>query len=369
MYTESQLAAIARRENNNKRAYLVVNRLQGKHIPVSPADFFAMTKALAMHVQEAYPEERLLLVGFAETATAIGASLSVHIGTPYIQTTREPLEDVSWLYFTESHSHATEQKLVREDIAQIISSVDRIVFVEDEITTGNTIMKIIRILQQEFGGNTAFSVASLLNGMDDASRRRYEDMQIGLHWLVKTDHSQYTVIANQYAGDGNYVALTDEPLTDSCTIHRISGCCNSRRLVHAQTYSAACATLAARVREEIVQIPCGSILVLGTEECMYPALFVGAALEADGFYVRSHSTTRSPIAVSREEDYPLHSRYTLASLYDGARTTYLYDIGRYDMVLIVTDAEPLSDAGVRSLVHALRQCGNENGHLVQWVTQ
>ncbi|MDE7043793.1 MAG: phosphoribosyltransferase domain-containing protein, partial [Acetatifactor sp.] len=36
MYTESDLVKIAKRENNKKRNYLVVNPLQGKHIPVSP---------------------------------------------------------------------------------------------------------------------------------------------------------------------------------------------------------------------------------------------------------------------------------------------------------------------------------------------
>ena len=36
MYTECELVRIAKRENNRKRNYLVVNPLQGKHIPVSP---------------------------------------------------------------------------------------------------------------------------------------------------------------------------------------------------------------------------------------------------------------------------------------------------------------------------------------------
>ena len=47
MYTEKELVRIARRENNNKRNYLVVNRLQGKHIPVRPCEALAMFRALA----------------------------------------------------------------------------------------------------------------------------------------------------------------------------------------------------------------------------------------------------------------------------------------------------------------------------------
>ena len=146
MYTQEQLVGIAKRENNSKRTYLVVNKEQGKHIPVSPKKAFAMFDALAEKLQGAYEGESLLLVGFAETATAIGARLSIRLHTGYIQTTREQIDGVSYLFFSEAHSHATEQKLVREDIRAVLDRIDRIVFVEDEVTTGNTILNIIHIL-------------------------------------------------------------------------------------------------------------------------------------------------------------------------------------------------------------------------------
>ena len=47
-----------------------------------------------------------------------------------------------------------------------------------------------------------------------------------------------------------------------------------------------------------------------------PALYIGRKMEKEGAEVRCHSTTRSPIAVSLEKEYPLHSRYELKSLYD-----------------------------------------------------
>ena len=72
----------------------MVNPLQGKHIPVSPGQALKMMDALAAKVRLAYPEERLLLVGFAETATAIGARLAVTLDSGYIQTTREQIPGV-----------------------------------------------------------------------------------------------------------------------------------------------------------------------------------------------------------------------------------------------------------------------------------
>ena len=41
-YQAQDLVSIAKREQNKKRNYLVLNRLQGKHIPVSPGQALSM---------------------------------------------------------------------------------------------------------------------------------------------------------------------------------------------------------------------------------------------------------------------------------------------------------------------------------------
>ena len=51
MYTENSIVRIAKRENNKKRNYLVVNRLQGKHIPISPNESLKMFQALAEQIK------------------------------------------------------------------------------------------------------------------------------------------------------------------------------------------------------------------------------------------------------------------------------------------------------------------------------
>ena len=99
---------------------------------------------------------------------------------------------------------------------------------------------------------------------------------------------------------------------------------------------------------------------------MYPALCLANMLEEEGYSVKSHATTRSPIVVSREAFYPLHSRYQLASLYDGARKTFIYDLDRYGCVIILTDAASVSREGRNSLVQALKSSGNEKIYLVRW---
>ena len=202
MYREEDLVVIGKRVNNQKRSYLVIDPLQGKHIPVEPGKALGLFDALAAIIADRYQDERLLLIGFAETATAIGAETAIRMGAKYIQTTREQIPGVEYLFFTEAHSHASEQKLVKDDLDGIIDEIDRIIYIEDEVTTGNTILNIVNILEDLYGGRLRFSVASLLNGMTEEHRKEYAERGIEIHYLLKTDHGNYSRIAENYRDNG-----------------------------------------------------------------------------------------------------------------------------------------------------------------------
>ena len=378
-YQQKDLVRIAKRENNTKRNYLVVDPLQGKHVPVEPSKALNLFKSLAEKLQGKYEGERLLLIGFAETATAIGAQAAITLGTKYIQTTREVIPDVSYLFFSEAHSHATEQKLVKDDIDRVINETDRIVFVEDEVTTGNTIMNIIRIIRREYQRKIKFAVASLLNGMTEEYLKIYREEEIELHYLVKTDHSGYSAIAEKYHCDGLSiraiqedhtqeklaVSIQDKIWNELPHIISIPGWMNARRFVDAKQYETACKKLAETVIAETSVKQGERVLVIGTEEFMYPALLTGQEIEKIGCDVRCHSTTRSPIAVSTEEEYPLHCRYELCSLYDPERKTFIYDLENYDRVIVMTDSALVSLKGLETLTYALRM-KNENITVIRW---
>lgn len=365
MYREEDIVRIAKRENNKLRSYLVVNRLQGKHIPVKPSEALNLFHELAEQFKKEYDGEKLLLVGFAETATAIGAAIAVELGSYYIQTTREVIEGVNYIFFSEEHSHATEQKLVEEDMDEVLKEADRIIFVEDEVTTGKTIRNIITILEKKYGNGLKFSVASILNGMDENALKLYEEMGVSLHYLVKTNHESYGDIAMGYAGDGTYIPC-DTTGTGKVTEAKLTGWMNARRLVKGVAYQEACHNLWLQAEKLLGEGLQGKILVLGTEEFMYPALYVAKALESKGMNVRFHATTRSPIAVSREADYPLQVRYELRSMYDEERVTFVYDIDSYDLVIVITDANTQEVRGKNSLIHAI-SAQNKNMMLLRWV--
>ncbi len=365
-YTEQELAAVAKRENNKKRSYLVVNRLQGKHVPVSPGKALRMFGSLAELLLEEYRGERLLLIGFAETAPAIGAAVAEKLGALYIQTTREQIQDVEYFYFSEQHSHATEQKLVKDDLDRVMERVDRIIFIEDEITTGNTIRNIIELLKKAYPGCAGFSAASLLNGMAKTYQEEYAKSGIRLHWLLRTCHDSYEERAADCRGDGICHGCDSSLPAVVPEEYRISGCRDARRLTDGTLYKTACRQMGREAVERLQPVRGERILVIGTEEFMYPALVLASMLEEKTGWVRCHSTTRSPILVSSEAWYPLHERYELRSLYDRQRTTFLYDLSAYDRVCMVTDAGEEEKEGLYSLINALVSCGNERICVIRW---
>lgn len=319
---------------------------------------------MAKTLEDKYSDERLLVIGFAETATAIGAGVAVLLNAKYIQTTREDIADVEYLFFSEEHSHATEQKLVKNDIDAVIKDTDRIIFVEDELSTGKTIVNIISIMEKEYSKDLKFSVVSILNGMPKENMDSYKRKNINLHYLLKTDHETYSEVAKEALENGNYYECISKTPRDIFRIN-IGDYKNPRRLLEAQEYEAACDKLWKSIKEEIGIIFKKQILVIGTEECMFPALYVGERIEKMGNEVLCHSTTRSPIIVSLDKQYPLHSRYELKSLYDADRKVFLYNIAEFDKVFIITDAVGDDEEGLNSLVNAL-QVHNNNITLIRW---
>lgn len=368
MYLEQDVVRIAKRENNTKRSYLVINKFQGKHIPVKPSEAFKMFKELALLLKCEYANEKLLLIGFAETATAIGAAIAGELECLYMQTTREVISDVEYIFFSEEHSHATEQKLVKNDIDKICNNIDRIIFIEDEVTTGKTILNIINILEKQYPQIINYSVASLLNGMNEECLRQYSDRNIRLHYLIKTNHDRYSEIADRFIADGDYIkAINNSDRTlDKVNVIEANYYLDSRRIVDMKEYLECNLALWKQIKDNINVEKYKHILVIGTEEFMYSALYVAKKIEEMGNDVRCHSTTRSPISVSKDEAYPLHKRYELRSFYDINRTTYVYDINRYDYVIIITDANEGYEEGLCSLVNVLQENGNNNIAMVRW---
>jgi orotate phosphoribosyltransferase len=365
-YKEAELVRVAAMDNNKKRNYLVVNPMQGKYIPAPPSDVLEMYTALADAIGDSYKGERLLVIGFAETSTAIGAHIAIALGGKYIQTTREDIPGIAWLSFPGPHGNTAAHRIVQEELDAAVAEADRIIMVEDVVASGNSLKEMIKIFEDRYEGRMKFAVAAFVNGMSEKNEKLFRDKDIPVHCLIKTDQRDYEKMIERVAKNGNYhKCKTDKPKLDADQIS-IPVHMDVRKLVEAKDYADACGRFWDGIRR-IVMPPSGQdILVLGTQEFMYPAIYIGAELEKLGNRVRTQSTTRNPLMVSRDADYPLHDRYELRSFYDSERITYLYDIGSYDWVCILTDAPHGSRNGLSTIINALRKW-NKKIMLFRWV--
>ncbi|MBE6902399.1 MAG: hypothetical protein E7478_07975 [Ruminococcaceae bacterium] len=336
-YTQNDLLKLAKRYNNPKRSYLLVDPLQGKHLAVSPTAALNMMAALGDMLHEKYPTARLV-IGFAETATAIGAAAAERLGDcKYIHTTREDIAADSWLYFSEEHSHASEQKLCADKLSEYAECTDTVILIDDEISTGKTLINIVERLRtvRGFEGKRIVA-ASIISRVSEENLARLEQAGIISECLLKLPEEDYTSAVERFAVTGaeHTASLSCTPESHTLTL------ADPRIGVDIKEYAQHCRTQAEILLDSIGdKIPTdGRILVLGTEEFMYPALILGRVMEARGYtWVRSHSTTRSPIGICTAEDYPIREGYAIRSFYENGRETFIYNPAQYDAAVIVTD--------------------------------
>ena len=359
-YNVDNLLRIAKRYNNNKRSYLLVNPLQGKHLPTKPKAALDMMKALGDKVAEKYSDAKFV-IGFAETATAIGVMVAASLSEKciYIHTTREPVSPC--IEFLEEHSHAPEQRLYSAKLSAWIDSTSTVVFVDDEISTGKTLCNMIRQLKSLYPtlNQKRLVAASIINRLTPENEAIFQREGIDCVYLVKLSEADFDVsninieaphiLAPAPKFPGNMIFIEEKMppnprlgVSIGKYIHALRGLSMSiYRLVESDKYD--------------------SVLIAGTEEFMFPAIFAAAEVEEDDDYeVVTQSTTRSPIGISNAKDYPINEGFQLRSVYDENRTTYIYNLDYYDLIIFLTDIAEWNETTSKDLIsichfHGFRQ--------------
>lgn len=338
---------MAKRHNNPKRDFLFVNTLLGKHIAVQGRDALMMHRALGDKVYELFKKKgwenkKVLLVGFAETATALAQNIMFYslkfkekfplniVG--YTQTTREELPSNQYtnIAFEEEHSHATSQKLYFDKELDY----DVVLFVEDEITTGNTILNFISQFEKHQSGKD-YAVASILNWQNDKDAKTFSEKGVEVAFLVrgkmKTELPSFSIKEGKeydlYQDEVNYKA-------------NLSLRNNPRLPMTVEEFSEYVTFGDNKDKEfsKLISLKDSKkkTLIIGTEENMFVPIFFAIIIDAD-----VKATTRSPIESSLENGYPISSRLKLNSAYESGRVTYLYDmdLGDYEQFVIFVEEE------------------------------
>ena len=352
-YTINDVLRIAKRHNNNKRSYLLVNPLQGKHLPVSPTAALDIMKSLGNKIAEKYPDCKLV-IGFAETATAIGAMVSASLAEDciYIHTTRENFSDnYNFIDFLEEHSHAPEQRLYCDKLNDWIKNTSTVIFVDDELSTGKTLRNIIRQLKSAYPilNDKKLVAVSIINRLSEDNENLLQVDGISCEYLVKPPEQNFDV--SDINTTAPKILNSSNKPSEKIIFNRINSLPNPRLGVHIHNYMNELNLLGNKILQLVDDS--NSILVLGTEECMLPSIITGKILEDKGYNVVTHSTTRSPISISYRNDYPINEGYQLNSFYDINRITYIYNPKFYDLILIISDVANWKSESVQSLVSAL----------------
>ncbi len=363
-FKNSELIRMARRENNSKRSFLIVNPIQAKHIPANPAETMKLFKELSSELKKHIPKnEKILFIGFAETATAIGTGVASHFENAlYMHTTREIVKGAEMVVeFKELHSHAVQQTLQCCNWNEFSEGIDRIVFVEDEISTGTTILNFVNALREnkKVSEKVKFSVCSVINGM--TLQRKEELLKEGIEFIYLMKISMENHV------DVKYTELPLEKLELKCknivyNKYLDDSGVNCRTGINIDKYISKLNDYSNNLIKSLEENNCLNnsdlkIAVIGTEEYMFPAIYTASKLKKKGFDAVTHSTTRSPIEPHNREDYPLKSRETLKSFYDTERITYIYNTyEKYDLVLAVL--EKYNPEAEESLISAFPNCKN-----------
>ncbi|PBE04575.1 phosphoribosyltransferase family protein [Clostridioides difficile] len=343
--------------NNSKRRFLFISKKLGKHLACKPSEMDNLGKLMATIYNEKNKEESNgTVIAFAETGTAVGHSFFDYLCGDYefIHTTREQFDELENLEFLEEHSHATDQNLYF-GMLNNFKFGDEIILVDDEITTANTCMNIIRKIQSIYP-KKKYTICSILNWVSDENLskvtrlERELDCKIDFVYLFKGNFKFYIdedIISNyndnysitkletissdkvnlvvnhiyvdleDYIGNKKYVKYTGRYGINRREQFRL------KEIVKRESKKITMASKESLKNEK------EKILFLGTEEFMYiPMLF---AKEKENQYdIYYHSTTRSPIINIDKNNYPIKSKFMLKSFYNIDIQNYIYNIDKHN---------------------------------------
>lgn len=416
-FNEADLFDMALRINK-KRRFLFVSKVLAKHLAVSPQIPRLTSHLLACHydklstgaehafaykikdaiqskqlanvveqslAQPIHLEKKTVIIGFAETATALGhAFFEKFTGkVQYVHTTREHLVDVEPVVtFEEEHSHATSHRVYAD--ASLFEGAEEVILVDDEMTTGKTNCNIIRQLQQRYPHIKKFTVVAILDFRSQDAEAMMQTVadELGISiQSVALYKSTFTIqetaplieqgdaIANEATAAYEMRSFEKElhaslQMRDSYSAETVVQQANyysySGRFYLNTTQQKQLRHDVQRVAETLKQLRTGGpCLVLGTGEFMFVPMSIACEMGED---VKFHATTRSPIYAN--EQSLIYNKFEFQSAEFPGITNFLYNIPKntyHD--LFITYERILDERAVAQLVSQLKPYA-QNIHII-----
>lgn len=373
-----EIAAVVDRKNPHRR-HLILSKVTGKHVAASTDEVTLWGNRLTSLIAsqpaliDAAPN-CVGVLGFAETATGLAAQVAEGLNAEVLaQSTRDSEGLSNPLRFSEAHSHAPTIFISRQAIAHL-AHVNHIVIVDDELTTGSTLLNLIDLLRGR-GLQQPITAACLVDARPAHHRDRFSKFESTANWDPTTvvalcraviseeglPSDPLTPVSVQNTQDHNEqspppnvlgVLTTAVPIPDTRY-----GVGLSRR---------ACFQALESFGENLrTDHGWANPLVLGLEEEVFPAYLLSRGLRAD-----VQCTTRSPIRCHTLGSYPIRSAAMCSSVINSSEKAFLYNVSpdhgehTYSDVVIV-DVQRHRNSQVHPSV--LRAAGRISAKL--WIVQ
>jgi adenine/guanine phosphoribosyltransferase-like PRPP-binding protein len=332
---------------NPRRLYLFVSKVLGKHWPVRPKVMREVHQRLATKI--AHLPGPMLVIGMAETATALGRGVAEEAALQagrddvlYLQTTRCRLSRPLAFAFDESHSHAPDHAVyLPEPVLQPLFQAARsLVLVDDEISTGRTLLELARAYLRLNPRVEQVALASITCWLSEVRQQELSMQMEGPLMFPALIKGEF-----RFEADSRFPPpVLPLAVTGSDTNHDATAADPARTGVMAGHWRNPL-SLWERVRVRESERP---LTVIGTGEFAYTPFRIALALEEEGYDVRYQSTTRSPIlvgdAMTRRWEFPDHQGDGIAN--------YLYNLDPERLPLVIYEHPALQAA--HSLAHDLR---------------
>ncbi|MFC8537363.1 phosphoribosyltransferase [Streptomyces sp. NPDC057249] len=362
-----ELLGLALRRNP-KRAHLLVSNVLGKHVPQRPSVVYGAGVELGRRVRALLGEDgarRAVVVGYAETATGLGHSVADGLGAaPYLHSTRRPVPGVARAGgFEEAHSHATSHLLLPEDPELLAADGpgSALVLVDDEFSTGNTVLNTIRALHERYPRDR-YVIVALVDMRSPADRGRLTEFaaEIGARVDLVARNTGTVTLPDGVLEKGQALVAEQEAAGDTpqdapphprphtrldlpWPVGVPDGGRHGFTEAHRALLEPALPALADRIAHALGDGP-RRVLVLGCEELMYAPLRLATALEErTGAEVRYSTTTRSPVLAVDDPGYAIRTRLVFPAHddpADGSGERYAYNVAGagFDAVVLVVDS-------------------------------
>lgn len=329
--------------DNPRRAFLVVSKVLGRHVPVAPSVMRRSFVDLAAQIPDL--PGPVLVIGLAETAICLGQGVHEELRRRTgrndilsLHSTRQRLDHPLLAQFEEPHSHASSHLIYRPDDVRF-RAARSLVLVDDEVSTGTTL------------ANLASALASALPNLER------------IVVVTLTDWSNGEV-SEGLPFSGGVVSLVSgrmawTPLSATCSPEPAAFDVAARALGAMEqhhNFGRVGRSDIADERDNLADAldlpPRSRVRVVGTCEFTYPPFRLAERLEQAGHDVVVQSTTRSPALLGGAID----RRLVFADNYGTGVANFLYNADPYDGRLTLICHETPRGSIDPVLIEALGAC-------------